>query len=272
MSVSTPQGPAARFARSRAQWQSLDRWRLEAHAWTDAPEVRHALAFFAPVAMWKEFVALQRKDPRVRLGCLTVPLNIAVITVPTVTAASLAGAFAHDGTMPMVLLGWLAVLVLVGTAWSLVDLLRNPQLHEPRSTRGFYLWVGIPSAISLAAGLVLMAQGRIDQPLALIPMAAAAAVAAFALTRIRVPGSPRAAAAELRMHRLEQALAQTPAAVVAAATADLAEAVEALAAAGIVAHEQIERARSLPPGRLALTLAARSDMPPPEERAPEPQR
>lgn len=267
MSSSTPQGPATRFARSRSEWQPLDWWRLEARAWAAAPEVRHALVFFAPVAMWKEFVALQRKDPRVRLGWITVPFNIAVLTVPTVTAVWLAGAFAHDATMPLVLLGWLGVLVLAGTVWSLVDLLRNPQLHEPRSTRGFYLWVGVPSAISLLAGLVLTAQGRLDESPALIPFAATAVVAAFAVTRIRITGSPSAAAAELRMRRLGQALAQTPAEVVAAATADLTEAIDALAASGFIAPEQIERARTLPPGQLALSLAPRSDMPPPDRVA-----
>lgn len=269
MSSSAPQGPATRFARSRSEWQSPDWWTLEARAWTAAPAVRHALVFFAPVAVWQEFVALQRRDPRVRLGWITVPVNIAVITVPTVTAAWLAGAFAHDETMPMVLLGWLGVLVLAGTVWSLVDLLRDPQLHAPRSTRVFYLWVGIPSAVSALVGLVLLTQGRIDQPPALLPFAATAAVAAFALTRIRSTGSPSAAAAELRMRRLERALAQTPAQVVAAATADLAEAIDALAASGIVAPEQLARARTLPPGQLALTLAARSDMPPRGDRAPE---
>lgn len=266
MSSSASAGPASRFARSRTQWQSLDWWRLEAGAWASAPEMRHALVFFAPVAMWQEFVALQRKDVRARLGCLLVPFNIAVITVPTLTAAWLTGALTHDGTMPMVLLGWLAVLVLLGAVWSLIDLLRHPQLHEPRSTRGFYLWVGIPSAVSLVAGLALAAQGRLDEPLALIPFAATAVVAGFALTRIRVTGSRSAAVAELRMRRLEQALAQTPAEVVAAALADLAEAIDGLAASGIVAPDQFERARSLPPGQLALTLAARSDMPPPDDR------
>ncbi|TNM36414.1 hypothetical protein FHP29_19930 [Nocardioides albidus] len=253
-------GGAATFARGRAEWSRLDWWRLEARAFAQHPDVRHALTFDAPVGAWRELGRPTREVPR-WAGVLLLPVWIASLTLPVVTTVLLLrwltdGDAVVDLTLAGALTGGAAVVLTLGVLQDLRDA-EGPASHGLRPIGVAHL---APSALAGVLALLAIAQGRADSPYGLIGLLVDAALGAGVLWLHS--GTPRASLRRKRTkrRRLARALAALSTAERAAIGHDIASALDDLAARGLIDREVATAARALPLGALGRTLADRDEI------------
>lgn len=257
------QDSATQFARAAKKWEPNDWWRLEARAWNSVPEVRRALAFFSPTEVWKD---LAKNAGDSGGGCLRVAGHIIGLTAPTVMMFAMVGLVMQPGRRATMLLVAIVMLfALLSVGFGLIHDARNPGSVEARSGRILGMFHLVPSAISLTAGVILLAQGRIDYPIVLAAFGADVVLGALHLVVHKIPSSESEARWHRNLTRLKTAVDRVPEVQRAQIQHDLQGAFDELLRANLVPKADAERGRSRSLGLLGISMAPRPDLVPPSD-------
>lgn len=255
-------GPATRYARAAGGWAPLDWWKLEARALSGVPELRRALAFFAPADAWRDLA----KDTAAGWGCLLTLSHIASFTLPAVAAVGTLGwIFGRSGDVPLGLLGILAAIAAVIGAIGLRTDRREPGGTDPKVGRLLGVLHLVPALVGLLVGLSALAQGAATGAIGLVGFVLDAVVGALHFVVHRGAADTGTERWRRNLQRLEAASDALPPAERARVYSDLQQAFDVLETRGIVPGDVLTRARDVRIGLLGMTLAPRDDLDP---RAP----
>lgn len=252
-------GPATRYARAADGWSPLDWWKLEARALAAVPELRRALAFFAPSEAWRDLA----KDTAGRWGCLLTLSHIASFTLPAVAAVGTLGwIFGRTGEVPLGFLGALAAVAAVIGGIGLRTDRREPAGTDPKVGRllgGLHL---VPALVGLIVGLLALAQDAATGAIGLAGFALDAVVGALHFVVHRGAADQGSRRWQRNLQRLQTASDALPADERARVYSDLQHAFDALEARGLVPADPLARARDVRIGLLGMTMAPRGDLDP----------
>ncbi|MRG59989.1 hypothetical protein GE115_08925 [Agromyces sp. CFH 90414] len=250
-------GPATRYARAARTWAPIDWWKLEARAVYERPELRRALAPFAPVEAWRDLA----KDVATAWGILLTLSHIAALTLPVLAGGMLLGwLFQRDDLAPVGLTGLLAGIGAVLAGIGLVTEAREPTGTDPRIGRligGLHL---VPSTLGLLVATLAISLGSADAPLGVVAFIVDVGVGIAYFVLNRGPADSGSDRGRRNLARLERALGELPPTDRARMEADAREAIDVLELRDLVGADDAARAREQRLGLLAMEMAPRTDL------------
>lgn len=252
-------GPATIYARSVDAWEPIDWWKLEARALHGIPELRRAMAYFAPAAAWRDL----SKGVASGWGCLLTIANIASFTLPLVAAIIvLAWPFGRADVAQVGLGGALAaVAALIAGIGFVVDR-RDTVGVDPKVGRMLGALHVVPSAVGAVVAVTAVLQDAAVGGIGVVGFVADVVVGALHFWLYRTPADSGTARWERNIRRLQDALAATPPDERARVSSDLQHALEVLGTRGVLPDDTLILAMDAPLGMLGMTMAPRDDLKP----------
>ncbi|WP_019182375.1 hypothetical protein [Microbacterium yannicii] len=252
-------GPATIYARAVSAWQPIDWWKLEARALGGIPDLRRALAFFAPTEAWKDL----SKGVSTGWGFLLTLSHIASFTLPAVAAFLLAAwLFDRDDIAPVGVAGVLAAVAAVIGGIGLITEHRESLGTDPKIGRLLGFLHLIPSLLgAMIAGLAI-AQGSAAFPIGILGIILDVVVGVLHFVFSRGPAQDGSDRWRRNFARLEKALEELPPDERARVYSDIQHALVVLGDRGLIGDDALNRAGDVRIGLLGMTMAPRADLTP----------
>ncbi|GAA2987851.1 hypothetical protein JOD63_002081 [Microbacterium terrae] len=251
--------PATAYARSARAWTPLDWWKLEARALHGVPEVRRALAFFAPSEAWKDLA----KNVAPAWGCLLTLSHIASFTLPVVALLFLLPwAFGSVSQASVGVSGILAGIAAIIAGNGIVTEFRESLGTDPRIHRMLGALHLIPSAIGSVLAASAIAQGVADGAWGIAGFVADVVVGVLHFVLFRGAAHTGTDRWKRNIAQLERAVDGMPPAERARIYADVQGALVVLSERGLVSASDVARAQEVRLGLLGITMAPREDLTP----------
>ena len=239
-------------------WTPIDWWKLEARALYGVPELRRAMAYFAPFQAYRDLA----KDVSSRWGFLLTVSNIASFTLPVIAALVVFAPVIRGGVAQVGLGGAMAGIAAVIAAIGFLTDHRDPIGVDPKVGRLLGNLHLLPSAIGSVLAIMWVVQGAANGGIGVIGFIADAIVGALHYWFYRGPDDSGTARWTRNIKRLQLALDTTPPDERARMHSDIQQSLEVLGERGILSDETLVRAVDVPIGRLGMTMAPRDDLKP----------
>ncbi|MGI9822161.1 hypothetical protein [Agromyces sp. Marseille-Q5079] len=249
--------PATTYARAVGSWTPIDWWKLEARAVHDSPELRRALAPFAPPEAWRDLA----KGTATPWGCLLTLSHIAALTLPVLASAMLVGWLlsSRDDPAPVGTAGLLAAIGAMLVGIGMIDDLRGTVGVDPKIGRLLGAMHLVPSGVGTLIAVPAIATANADGAIGIVGLLVDVAVGVAHFVFYRGPAESGSARWRRNLSRLDRALAELGPADRARMEADVRGAVDVLAARALVDEAHLARAGGATLGTLGLTMAPRQD-------------
>lgn len=250
------EGSATRYARTVDSWGPIDWWKLEARALEHSPEMRKALAPFAPVEVWKDLAERSAS----RWGCLFVVFSIASFVFPVLAFLLLLGwAFGVNDIANVGFAGILAAIAAAVSANGIRDDVRRRDTSDAGTARLLGLLHAVPSTLGFVLGVAAVVQGEADGAIGIVGIGLDAVVGWIPFFVYRPPGHTGTARWHRHLARLEQTRDNMPADERACVVDDLQLAFRELETRGLVPERDLRRARQQQVGMLGIVMAPRDE-------------
>lgn len=249
-------GPAARFAASRRTWQPIDWWRLEARAWQEAPEVRRAMAFFAPTSVFRELATHSGRNPAITIVLLI--WNLVGLGAPVIGAALLLGwvfGRADVATVGAASIAFAAGAVVAGAG--LITSGRDAGRVDAGSAHAIGWVHALAAGAALIVSILAAIQDQAEGAGGIVLIAADLIVGVLYFVVFRRKPTDGSARWKATVDRLAAAIAALDEGARARIMADVGDAIDELETAGRIPESVAAEARQTPPGMLGARFAPR---------------
>jgi hypothetical protein len=250
--------PATKYARAVRAWAPIDWWKLEARAVHDSPDLRRALAPFAPPEAWRDLA----KGVATGWGCLLTLSHIAALTLPMLAGAVLVGWLlsARDEPAPVGTAGLLAGIGALLMGIGLIVDTRDAATVDPKIGRLLGALHLVPSGLGTLIAVPAIATANADGAIGIVGLLVDVTVGVAHFVFYRGPAESGSARWKRNLAQLDRRLAELPPADRARMEADVRDALEVLAARSLVDEAHLERAGGARLGMLGITMAPREDL------------
>lgn len=251
--------PATSYARAAREWAPLDWWKLEARALHHLPELRRAVAFFAPSAAWKDLA----KNVAPAWGCLLTLSHIASFVLPVIAFLLVVPwVLDREGAAQVGVAGILAGIAAVLGGNGLVTEIRESLGTDPGIHRLLGVLHLVPSALATVVTVLAIGDGVAAGAFGIVGFLADVVVGLLHFVLFRSPAHTGSDRWRRNLQRLEDAVESMPPAERARVYADLQGAMEILAERGLISEAEWARARDVRIGLLGISMAPREDLTP----------
>ena len=199
-------GPATRYARAVDAWAPIDWWKLEARALHGVPELRRAMAYFAPAEAWRDL----SKGVARGWGCLLTILNIASFTLPLVAAIIVLAWVFRGGDAQVGWGGALAGIAALIAGIGFVTDRRDTVGVDPKVGRLLGSLHLVPSSVGAVVAMTAVLQDAAVGGIGVIGFVADAVVGALHFVFYRRPADSGTVRWERNFARLRKALDAMP--------------------------------------------------------------
>lgn len=239
-------------------WTPLDWWKLEARALYGVPELRKAMAYFAPAPAYRDLA----KDVAPRWGILLTASHIASFTFPILAALVVFAPVIRGGVAQVGLGGAMAGIAALIAVIGFITDSRDPLGVDPHIGRLLGNLHLLPSSIGSVLAIMAIAQDNAVGAIGVMGFIADAVVGALHYWFYRGPADSGTARWTRNITRLQLALDATPPDEQARINSDIQQALAVLGERGILPDETLAPARAVAIGRLGMTMAPRDDLKP----------
>ncbi|GAA1983776.1 hypothetical protein [Microbacterium pumilum] len=239
-------------------WAPIDWWKLEARALHGIPELRRAMAYFAPAEAWRDL----SKGVASGWGCLLTVANIASFTLPLVAAIIVLAWVFRGGVAQVGLGGALAAIAALIAGIGFATDRRDTVGVDPKVGRLLGVLHVAPSSIGAVVAIIAVVQDAALGGIGVLGFIADVVVGALHFAFYRRPADSGSARWERNFARLQKALDAMAPDERARVHSDVQHALEVLGTRGLVSDETLIRAMEVPIGLLGMTLAPREDLKP----------
>jgi hypothetical protein len=239
-------------------WAPIDWWKLEARALHGIPDLRRAMAYFAPAEAWRDL----SKGVARGWGCLLTILNIASFTLPLLAALIVFAWVLRGGEAQVGLGGALAAIAALIAGIGFVTDRRDTIGIDPKAGRLLGVLHLAPSSVGTVVATAAVLQGAAVGGIGVIGFIADVIIGALHFVFYRRPADTGTERWERNFRRLQEALDAMAPPERARVYSDLQRALDVLGTRGLVPDETLVRAMDVPVGLLGITMAPREDLKP----------